>query len=103
MSQLPPSYRALPGSTEPPLRPIEVAPAGDSQSEGRDAAAEQTFQEALLAEGWAKVFVFRHHPFSRVEAFREAASRARAAKRGVWRLCGGDFRRAQGPPRPASR
>jgi tyrosine-protein kinase Etk/Wzc len=30
MSQLPPSYRALPGSTEPPLRPIEVAPAGDS-------------------------------------------------------------------------
>jgi succinoglycan biosynthesis transport protein ExoP len=30
MSQLPPSYRALPGSTEPPLRPIETAPAGDS-------------------------------------------------------------------------
>ena len=30
MSQRPPSYRALPGSTEPPLRPIETAPAGDS-------------------------------------------------------------------------
>jgi len=30
MSQLPPSYRALPGSTEPPFRPIETAPAGDS-------------------------------------------------------------------------
>jgi polysaccharide biosynthesis transport protein len=30
MSQLPPSYRALPGNTEPPLRPIEVAPAGDA-------------------------------------------------------------------------
>ena len=30
MSQLPPSYRALPGSTEPPLRPIETAPAGDA-------------------------------------------------------------------------
>src|SRR5215213_3608078 len=30
MSQLPPSYRALPGNTEPPYRPIETAPAGDS-------------------------------------------------------------------------
>src|SRR4051812_18066089 len=30
MSQLPPSYRALPGSTEPPFRPIETAPADDS-------------------------------------------------------------------------
>src|SRR6185295_18494540 len=30
MSQSPPPYRALPGSTEPPFRPIEVAPAGDS-------------------------------------------------------------------------
>ncbi|MEP6688395.1 MAG: polysaccharide biosynthesis tyrosine autokinase [Gemmatimonadales bacterium] len=30
MSQIPPPYRALPGSTEPPFRPIEVAPAGDS-------------------------------------------------------------------------
>ena len=30
MSQRPPSYRALPGSTEPPLRPIETVPAGDS-------------------------------------------------------------------------
>jgi len=30
MTHLPPSYRALPGSTEPPFRPIETAPAGDS-------------------------------------------------------------------------
>ena len=30
MSQLPPSYRALPGNTEPPYRPIETVPAGDS-------------------------------------------------------------------------
>ena len=30
MTHLPPSYRALPGSTEPPLRPIETAPAGDA-------------------------------------------------------------------------
>jgi tyrosine-protein kinase Etk/Wzc len=32
MSQLPPSYRALPGNTEPPLRPIDGAPAGDTIS-----------------------------------------------------------------------
>ena len=30
MPQLPPSYRALPGHTEPPFRPIETAPAGDA-------------------------------------------------------------------------
>jgi succinoglycan biosynthesis transport protein ExoP len=30
MSQPPPSYRALPGSSGPPLRPIETAPAGES-------------------------------------------------------------------------
>jgi succinoglycan biosynthesis transport protein ExoP len=30
MSQLRPSYRALPGNTEPPLRPIDGAPAGDT-------------------------------------------------------------------------
>lgn len=30
MTHLPPSYRALPGHTEPPLRPIEAAPAGDA-------------------------------------------------------------------------
>ncbi len=30
MTHLPPSYRALPGSTEPPFRPIETAPAGDA-------------------------------------------------------------------------
>src|SRR5712691_10161597 len=30
MSRFPPAYRALPGSTEPPLRPIETSDAGDS-------------------------------------------------------------------------
>ncbi len=32
MSQLPPSYRALPGNTEPPLHPIDSTPAGDTIS-----------------------------------------------------------------------
>jgi tyrosine-protein kinase Etk/Wzc len=30
MSPLPPNHRLLPGSVEPPMRPIEAAPAGDS-------------------------------------------------------------------------
>lgn len=53
-----------------------------------------TFQEELLRDGWAKVYVFRGDPFERVDDFRAAARAAKSAGAGVWRQCGGDFRRA---------
>jgi micrococcal nuclease len=48
-------------------------------------------QEEQLAAGWAKSYVFEGRPVSRYAAFRRAEARARAARRGVWRLCGGRF------------
>lgn len=55
-----------------------------------------TYQEAILRAGWAKVYVYDHHPFSEVAAFRAAAAQARRAEDGVWRACGGEFRRPEG-------
>lgn len=56
-----------------------------------------TFQEELLRQGWAKVYVFdRSAPFARARAFRRAAEAARTAQTGVWSACGGDFRRRTG-------
>lgn len=53
-----------------------------------------TLQEQLLADGWARVYVYdRARPFSRVEEFRAAADAARRDRVGVWDECGGDFRR----------
>ncbi len=53
-----------------------------------------TLQEQLLADGWARVYVYdRARPFSRVEEFRAAADAARRDRAGVWDECGGDFRR----------
>jgi micrococcal nuclease len=53
-----------------------------------------TVQEQLLADGWARVYVFdRDRPFARVDAFRAAAAQARRSGAGVWDECGGDFRR----------
>ena len=49
---------------------------------------------AQVAAGWAKVYVYNNVPFQRVTSFRAAERRARAANRGVWRQCGGDFHRA---------
>lgn len=59
-------------------------------------APDTTFQEEMLRQGWAKVFVFGRVPFGRVDAFRRAAREARAARAGVWARCGGDFRRSIG-------
>ncbi len=58
--------------------------------------ADTTFQERLLSQGWAKVYVFSRSPFSRVDAFREAAADAKDGRRGVWGACGGEFRRPIG-------
>jgi len=51
---------------------------------------------AQVARGWAKVYVFGGHPFDQTATFRRAAARARAAERGVWGRCGGDFHRPAG-------
>jgi endonuclease YncB( thermonuclease family) len=49
---------------------------------------------AQVAAGWAKVYVYNGKPFQQVARFRSAARRARAAHRGVWARCGGDFHRS---------
>jgi len=46
-----------------------------------------------VSRGWAAVYVFEK-PFSRLAAFERAQSQARAADRGVWGSCAGDFHRA---------
>ena len=50
-----------------------------------------SLQARMLAAGWATTYVYDDKPFQRVERFREAERRARAAGRGVHGLCGGDF------------
>ena len=52
-----------------------------------------TLQERLLTDGWARVYVYDHRPFTRVDAFRRAAASARGAHVGVWSACGGRFDR----------
>lgn len=47
-------------------------------------------QTAQLSAGWAKTYVFEK-PFQRLTTFRRAERRARAANRGVWGMCGGNF------------
>jgi endonuclease YncB( thermonuclease family) len=54
------------------------------RADGRDLG------RAQLAHGLARVYVF-DRPFRRLASYRRAARRARAAGRGVWRLCGGHF------------
>jgi micrococcal nuclease len=53
-----------------------------------------SLQAAQLSAGWAKVYVFRGRPFRQVSRFRAASARARTGRRGVWRLCSGDFHRS---------
>jgi micrococcal nuclease len=52
----------------------------------------RSLQTALLSAGWAKVYVFER-PFARLSSFRDTERRARAAGRGVWAACGGNFHR----------
>jgi endonuclease YncB( thermonuclease family) len=46
-----------------------------------------------ISRGWAKVYVYGHNPFKRVDQYRRAKRRARSHDRGVWGRCGGDFHR----------
>jgi micrococcal nuclease len=52
-------------------------------------------ETAQLESGWATVYVFAGRPVERDPAFRHAQADARAARRGVWRSCGGDFHSAR--------
>jgi endonuclease YncB( thermonuclease family) len=49
-------------------------------------------QTRQLADGWAKTYVFDRR-FRQLRRFQAAERRARSARRGVWRLCGGHFHR----------
>ena len=49
---------------------------------------------AMIAAGWAKTYVYGR-PFARVATYRKAQASATAAKRGVQRVCGGDYHRAR--------
>ncbi len=44
-----------------------------------------------LRRGWAKVYVYNHHPFRKVRSFRHAEHRAERSDRGVWAECDGNF------------
>jgi micrococcal nuclease len=50
---------------------------------------------ALVAQGWAKVYVFRN-PGARTSAYKRAAGQARSAGLGVYGLCDGDFHSSRG-------
>jgi micrococcal nuclease len=53
-------------------------------------------EDAQVAAGWATVYVFEGRPVSRDGELRRAMAAARAARRGVWGACGGDFHSAGG-------
>lgn len=55
----------------------------------------RTLQEHILEAGWAEVYVYDGVPFEHVRRFRAAERRARAAGRGVWGRCDGDFHRPE--------
>lgn len=46
---------------------------------------------AQIHRGWAKTYVFAGKPFKLTRRFRSVQRRAKAAGRGVWGTCGGDF------------
>lgn len=48
-----------------------------------------------IARGWSRTYVYGGKRFQQYGRFRAAERKARRAKRGVWRACGGDFHRAR--------
>ena len=46
-----------------------------------------------VARGWAKVYVYGGKRFRQYRRFTKAQQRARSARRGVWKRCGGKFHR----------
>ena len=51
------------------------------RSTGRD------MNRAQLWQGWARVYVYNHKPFERVTSYRRARDEAKAAPRGLWKVC----------------
>ncbi len=78
-------------------RGIAVTLETDPSQDTRDrfdrllAYTEPGLQRRMLESGWAEVYVYDRNPFQRVSRFRAAERSARAAGRGVWGRCGGDF------------
>lgn len=56
------------------------------------AAGGVDFGRTMIASGWAKVYATSRE-FTRGPAYRRAQASAKAAKRGAWRTCGGNFHR----------
>jgi endonuclease YncB( thermonuclease family) len=46
---------------------------------------------AMVTAGWATTYVYDGKPFQRFAAFSRSEAQAKAANRGVYGLCGGDF------------
>ena len=57
-------------------------------------AAGTDLGRAMIASGWAMTYVY-DRAFARQAAYRKAQASASAARRGVRRMCGGDFHRAR--------
>jgi micrococcal nuclease len=53
-------------------------------------------ESAQLQAGWATTYVYAGRPVSLFPRLAKAAAGARAAHRGVWSECGGDFHSASG-------
>jgi endonuclease YncB( thermonuclease family) len=52
------------------------------------------FGNSMIAAGFAKTYVFNGKPAKRHKKNKAAAAQAKAAGKGVWSLCGGDFHSA---------
>jgi micrococcal nuclease len=91
--------RLLPGGTEVSL---EADPGQDRVDRyGRLLAyvrlpGGRLAEDEQVASGWATVYVFEGKPVSRDAELRRAMASARAAGRGVWGSCGGDFHSGSG-------
>jgi micrococcal nuclease len=55
---------------------------------------DRQLETAQLRRGWAEVYRFDGRTFTGLAAFYRAQASARAAGRGVWGRCGGDFHSA---------
>jgi len=49
---------------------------------------------SMVKAGWATTYLF-DKPFARLATFASAQTAAKAAGRGAWRACGGNFHSAQ--------
>jgi micrococcal nuclease len=50
----------------------------------------------MVRQGWARAYVSNGRPARRIRSYATAQRSAKAARRGVWRTCGGDFHSSTG-------